>query len=339
MGFSIRPAGMLARERAGISRHAVASGWLLAAVAVAAVLALPNFLWQVAHGFPMLELLGRMSEKNVQFTPGGLLLEVLKGANPFAVWVWGSGLFWLLLDRLPGRRWLGFAFVAVVAVFVALHAKPYFFYPALPAIYAAGGCAWERSVSTPGRLAARLVYLCVTGAAMAPLALPILSPPAFAALQARMGAGAAPDERLSLAAPLPNFFADQQGWPELVQSIADAHRALPPALRARAAVIAPDYGVAAAVDVYGPPLGLPRAAAGHNNYWLWGPPADDTLAALLVGPGPRDAAGDLCGRLVQVSETPNLQWNMPYERRLPIYLCTEIARPFRTSWARFRYVY
>jgi len=328
-------AGLLATE----ARRALASGWLLAAVAVAAVLALPNFFWQAAHGFPMLELLGRMSQKNVQLGPGSFLLEVLKGANPFVAWVWGAGLVWLLVDRLPGRRWLGLAVVAVVAAFLALHAKPYFLYPALPAVYAAGGCIWERSLSSPGRLAARLVYLGVSGAAMALLTLPLLSPPAFAALQARIGAGAAPDEKLSLAAPLPNFLADQLGWPELVLSIADAHRALPPALRARAAVIAPDYGVAAAIDLYGPPLGLPRATAGHNNYWLWGPPPDDARAVLLVGPGPRDAAGDLCGRLVQVGETPDSRWNMPYERRVPIYLCTEITRPFRTSWARFRYVY
>src|SRR4051812_3797591 len=38
-------------------RQVLATPWFAAAVALAVALALPNFLWQAAHGFPMLELL------------------------------------------------------------------------------------------------------------------------------------------------------------------------------------------------------------------------------------------------------------------------------------------
>jgi hypothetical protein len=324
------------------ARRALASGWLLAAVGVAAAIALPNFLWQAGRGFPMLELLGHMAEKNVAFTVGGLLLEVAKGINPYAIALWGAGLIALVLGRFPARRWLGIAVVAVVVLFVATHAKPYFLNPMIPALYAAGACSFERIAGRRWHLPALIVYLLATGAAMVPFALPVLSPQQYVALQARLGfRPTAPDERLSQAAPLPSYFADQLGWPELVESIARVHRRLPPEQRAHTAVLAPDYGVAAAIDFYGPALGLPHAVAGHNNYWYWGPPPDDTQAVLLVGPSGRDlsTALGLCGSLEAVGGTPDSEWNMPYERRRPIYLCTDISAPFRGEWERFRFVY
>jgi hypothetical protein len=246
------------------------------------------------------------------------------------------------VGRFPARRWLGIAVIAVVILFMAMHAKPYFLNPAIPAIYAAGACTFERTARRPWHLPALLAYLLVSGVTMVPFSLPVLSPQHYLALERRLGFRAtAPDEKLSGAAPLPNYFADQFGWPELVESVARVHRNLPPEQRAHTAVLAPDYGVAAAVDFYGPALGLPNAVSGHNNYWHWGPPPDDTQAVLLVGPSEHDlgTASGRCGTLTAVGGTPDSEWNMPYERNRPIYLCTDITSPFSGEWRSFRYVY
>src|SRR2546426_4446870 len=70
----------------------------------------------------------------------------------------------------------------------------------------------------------------------------------------------------------PQVFADQFGWEEMVAKVAQAYRSLAPEERAKCVLYAHNYGEAAAIDFYGPKFGLPRAASGHNNYFLWGPP-------------------------------------------------------------------
>jgi hypothetical protein len=39
----------------------------------------------------------------------------------------------------------------------------------------------------------------------------------------------------------------------------------------RGGLLARNYGEAAALDVYGPAIGGPKAISGHNSYFLWEP--------------------------------------------------------------------
>ena len=50
-----------------------------------------------------------------------------------------------------------------------------------------------------------------------------------------------------------------------MDTFAGAWRYLPPEERSRAAIFASDYGVAGALDLFGPERGLPKAISGHNN--------------------------------------------------------------------------
>jgi hypothetical protein len=71
--------------------------------------------------------------------------------------------------------------------------------------------------------------------------------------------------------PLPQYFADEFGWPEMVEKVAAAYNSLPENERAHAAIFCNSWGEAAAVDFYGPKYGLPKAISNHNSYWYWGP--------------------------------------------------------------------
>ena len=54
--------------------------------------------------------------------------------------------------------------------------------------------------------------------------------------------------------------------------LAAVWRALPPAERERATLLAGNYGEAGAVDRYGASFGLPQVYSGANSFWFWGPP-------------------------------------------------------------------
>src|SRR5205823_6605423 len=70
---------------------------------------------------------------------------------------------------------------------------------------------------------------------------------------------------------LPQDWADMQGWPELAGAVAKVFASLPPGDQAHTAIVAGNYGEAAAIDFFGPRHGLPPALSGHNQYSLWGP--------------------------------------------------------------------
>ena len=72
-------------------------------------------------------------------------------------------------------------------------------------------------------------------------------------------------------AALPQWYADQFGWEEIVAETAQAWNRIPAADRADCAIFAQDYGQAGAIDFLGRKYALPRSLSGHQTWWLWGP--------------------------------------------------------------------
>ena len=72
-------------------------------------------------------------------------------------------------------------------------------------------------------------------------------------------------------AQLPQHFADEFGWPELVEKTAQLYHSLPPEEQAKTAILGGSYGDAGAIDFFGAKYGLPKSISAHQNYWYWGP--------------------------------------------------------------------
>jgi hypothetical protein len=83
--------------------------------------------------------------------------------------------------------------------------------------------------------------------------------------------------------PLPQDYADMLGWPELARATAQVYHALPPADRARAVVLADNYGEAGALDLFGPRLGLPPTVSPTGSYWFFGPGRLPGEVTIVVG--------------------------------------------------------
>jgi hypothetical protein len=133
---------------------------------------------------------------------------------------------------------------------------------------------------------------------------------------------------------LPEDWADMHGWPELEATVARIYRALPPAQRRQAAIVASNYGEAAAIDFFGGSDQLPPALSGHNNYWLWGTHGYSGNVIIDVNGdcGARDRLFSVA-RQVTVFRSP---WVISYEQEIPIMLCTGIRRPLSTLWPHLR---
>ena len=320
-------------------RRIIFTPWFAAAALLAAVMLLPNFLWQALHGFPMLELLrnGQMG-KNVILSPAQYLLQQVFLLNPLLVLVPLSGLVWLALR--PQWRWLAFAYAILMAAMIAGHGKDYYPADVYPYLIAAGATAIEQWTQRVRAIAQPLVmvYTCIAGALFAPFAMPVLPEPAFIAYQGRVLSALHVKPMASehhRSAAMGQDFADMHGWPQLAQTVAAVYRALPPGERARAVIVGSNYGEAAAIDFFGKRYDLPPAISGHNQYFLWG--THGYSGDVLI-----DVNGDCGGkdhifRSAQRAATFSAPYVMPYEDRMPIMVCRGIKKPLAKVWPAVKF--
>lgn len=311
------------------ARRALRSRWALLGGAVGALVVLPNLAWQAAHGFPFLELVrnGQLY-KNEPLSPLGLLGGMALEASPPTLPLWLGGLLWLLLARgARAGRFIGLAALLHLATIFVGHGKPYYAAPLLPLLLAGGAAAFATLVRARAAAAAYGAALAAAGLALAPVALPLLPAPRLVAYLRLVGLQPAPMERLEQG-PLPQVLADQHGWRELVAGVAAAYRALPPEERARAVVFGKNYGVASAVEVLGPELGLPGglAVSGHNQFWLWGLPAGRGDPVIMVS-GEREDCGGAFRQQVLAARLPPDPYAMPYESGHWLWVCRGARTP------------
>lgn len=321
--------------------------WLAAGGCVALLIFLPNLIWNIAHHWPFLELMHniRVTGKDVILAPPAYLAQQVLMMNPLSFPFWAGGLCWLLFGRdAKEHRALGFGFLISVGCFMALHGKDYYSAPAYTLVLVAGGAAtermldgrWlsERTMARRALAAACFAWLLVGIGLILPLVLPVLSLDGFVKYQARLGVRGANSEKSFEGAVLPQYFADELPWPEMVAAVGRVYHSLTPEEQAKTAIFGDNYGEAAAVDFFGPRYGLPKAISGHQNYFLWGPRNYTGEIVILIGQSEEDARKEFAS--VEVGATLNNPYALWYENQ-PILLCRGLKENLQQAWPKAKY--
>jgi len=216
--------------------------------------------------------------------------------HPFATPIWLTGLFALLFaSRLRRYQALGWCYLVCFTVFFILHGKNYYLAPVYPMLLASGAVMIESAIDgekigkrndgkkndvmediSPRRAwlkAAIVIVLLAAGAHLLTVTVPVLSPESFLAYAKHLPFKLPVMEHAHARAALPQWYADQFGWEEIVAETAVAWNRL--SLEERedenCGIFAQDYGQAGAIDFLGRKYGLPRSLSGHQTWWLWGP--------------------------------------------------------------------
>ncbi len=325
--------GLLATKE----RRFIFSPWFAAGVGVMLLIALPNLLWQANYGFPMLELLRNgQNGKNTMPTPLEYIFQEILITSLFLFPVWVIGLYALLREK--GLRFLGTTYVVLIALMMISHGKHYYPAAIYPVLIAAGAAMIEYWTTNLRIVRGAIVaYTLLLGPVFVPFSLPILSETQFIAYQAKLGEilhiskSAVATERGRETTPLPGDWADMHGWEEMANQIKSIYDSLPPAERAKAVVVAQNYGEASAVEFFTPDVPV---ISGHNQYWQWGTHGYD--GSVII-----DFDGD-CGakdHLFQ-SATRIATFSVPYtigwETDDPIMVCRGIRVPLQTLWPKLK---
>ena len=304
-------------------RQQLRSPWLWAGGVLALLIWAPNLVWNAQHQWAAWQMLRSLHRENstlsasIQFIPSQLL-EV----GPFTAPFWIGGLLWLLRNP-AGQRWraLGVGYLALVVLFVAIGAKPYYLAGWYPVLFAAGGVHLDHRRHRPAGVALPLALMAVQVVSSLPLALPVLPPSAIAnpvndKVNKELGATV--------------------GWTRVTAQVAAAYDRLSPDERTTAVILTANYGEAGAVDHFGPALGLPPAISPHNNYWVWGPrAARDGATTVAVGL----TESELRPYFAHITRVGTLDTGYGIhtdEYGRPIYVCRGQLQPWPVMWARLK---
>jgi hypothetical protein len=313
--------------------------WIWLGGLIALALALPNVIWQMQHHWPTWELLHNIaqSNKNVVLTPAQFIAQQVLIMNPATLPVWLGGLIWLLASR-DGRRYrvIAVAYLITLAEFIGMHGKHYYLAPAYPMLFAAGAVAAERlfSVRLQWLKPTLLVTMIALAALVAPTVVPILPPQKLIAYMKSIHFEP-PRTETSHTAALPQLFADQFGWEEMVRSVARAYANLPADDQKRVAIFCQDYGQAGAIDFFGLKYGLPPAISGHQDYFLWGPRGYNGKVLLVLDDIDFDELQQF-GSVEDLGPIETSKWAMPCEQRQHIFLCRDLKGDVSALWPKVK---
>ena len=332
------------------SRRVLWSWWTLVGIALMAAIAAPNVVWQIHNHWPTLEFLrnGREGGKNTVLDPLHFFLAQFAMLGPLNILVWMAGLVALLRAKsIREGRWLGLAYLFFYVIMDAMHAKDYYLEGIYPALFAAGGIAWERRYALSRRVFKERVIafpvleglLLLTSVLILPMASPILPPAQWVRYTTAMHLSGTQSETAATG-PLPQFYADRFGWDEEVDGVVSAYRSLTPTEQQKVCIFGKDYGLAGAIDFLGPKKqsGLPPAISGQNSYWMWGTHGCDANIVIAVVSDSKQALETKYENVQYVGAITN-PYAMPFERHRGIWVLRGRKPDAPFHWADERFYY
>jgi 4-amino-4-deoxy-L-arabinose transferase-like glycosyltransferase len=319
LGFCIVLGLLLTEQRRIFGRK-----WIWLGGTLAFLVFLPNFLWNVQNHWPFVELMRNIKAggRDVVLSPAAYLAQQVLIIHPMLAPIWIIGvLAFLFSARLKSYRFLGWCYLAAFAVFVILKGKNYYLGPIYPVYLAAGAIVIESYLARSRQvwLKPGLIILILAGGAwLAPVVMPVLPVEQFISYMGKLPFKVPRSEHSHMRAVLPQHFADQFGWEEMVAEVNEAYTKLSAEERAGCGIFAQDYGQAGAIDFFGRRYGLPPALSGHQTYFLWGPRGYSGNCLIVL-----DDTREVLDGLFEDVEYVGKSADNPYalEREIPVFIC------------------
>ncbi len=315
-------AGILGGMLLTSARRYFLSGWFWGGVGVALLIFLPNFLWQVRHGFISYHFLQHIHVRDVgEGRANGFWRDqFLICTNMFVAPIWIAGAVAFLMDRR--YRMLGWMYVIPVLLFFFGKGRGYYVAPAYPMLFAMGAVVGERWVGSMRR-GWRLVVEGVFFTALAAWAVFV-----YALIVPLTTSGPVKEFALKNNGDL----REEIGWDELVKNVAGIRDSLPPEQRASVGVLVGNYGEAGAVEILGPAYHLPAPISMTNSAWLRGYPTPQPTTLIVVGFS-RESADKVFTACTLAGHNGNSEGvkNEESEYHPDIFVCG----PPRMPWAEF----
>jgi 4-amino-4-deoxy-L-arabinose transferase-like glycosyltransferase len=333
LGFGLFVGLILSRQR-----RRLLSGWFWLGGGLAGLIFLPYVLWQIPNGWPTLEFMENARVyKIVRLSFFGYSSDQIMQMHPFTFPVWLAGLCLLIFSRAFRKyQALGWCYPAVLVLFVVTGGKSYYLAPAYTMLFAFGAIWIEKRLARKAARAGLMALIGAGGLVSLPVVLPVLPVEAHIRYSAALGLKPSAGGERHRVGRLSQYYASMFGWEKLVGEIARVHRSLPLEDRAKCGIFCMDYHQAGAIDFLGKRYGLPEAASGHNNYWLWGPRGSWEVGIVISR-----QLGALPEAFEAVSEVGFIHddtgYVQPSENDLSVFVVRKPRKPISVLWRQAKH--
>lgn len=298
------------------ARKYLRSPWLWLGALAAFLIFIPNLIWQIQNDFISLEFQAAIRARDIAIgRADGFLLDQLLMPNPFMLPFWVAGVIFLF--RAAKYRALALLSTLPVLIFFLLQGRGYYPAPIYVMLIAAGMTTSKPASSLTGAWVSVSLGFLIAGALTLPIA-----PVNFALW--------------NISYEVHDNFAEQIGWRELTEQVADVYQSLPEEEQTRAGIMAGNYGEAGALELYGVEYNLPKVISPANSFWAQGIP-DETIDVLVLVGYSEETAETLFNYCDVAGEVSN-SYNVLNEESNGgiILVCKGLQRPWTELWLVMR---
>jgi hypothetical protein len=266
------------------------------AALLAAILILPNIIWQIVNHFPVIEHMKVLKSTQLEnnSASGFLRSQVMYffGSLPLTL---GALFAFAFFKPFKQFRFIGLSFILGMALFTILKAKDYYAIGLFPVLFAFGSVYFERVLSSKWKPVIVTLLICFNlsvSISTAKLVLPLLSP-------TEIRQNSQTFEKLGLLRwedgknhSLPQDFADMIGWREMADISLKAYKMIPADELESTMIFCDNYGQTGALNYYNRGK-MPEAYSFATDYIYWLPRMKKIQNILIVGDPPRKEVTDL----------------------------------------------
>jgi 4-amino-4-deoxy-L-arabinose transferase-like glycosyltransferase len=306
------------------------------ALLIAVLLFLPNLVWQINHGFPVMIHMKELAEDQlVNVKRINILIDqVLMFTIGSVVWIAGL-IFLLKSENAKKYRVFGYTYLAILFIFLLLRGKSYYMAGLYAFLFAAGGVCWEKVLKPIWTKIVFAVMLVLISLPIVPGGIPLMPADKLADYFSRMPPQTGIEALLrwedGKTHPLPQDFADMLGWDELGNIVINACDTIHD--KNRIMIYTENYGQAGAIEHFGKSYGLNEVASFSDNYFLWIPdtiPSNKDLFFYVND----ELGSEINSLFVCIDSLGSITNPFAREQGTTVYLCRSPRADFGRFWAR-----
>jgi len=300
------------------------------AMALGLLVFLPNLIWQITYGFPVVHHMQELSESQLQNVRSLDFIVDQFVVNWQNIFLLVPGLFFLLGNKKETRfRWCGWIAILTIFLFLIFKGKSYYTLGVFPPLIAAGAVFWEEKIKA---FWSRMIFTTVLIALLLPIipmALPIFSAHDLQKYFAKFPLETALRWEDGALHELPQDYADMLGWQELADGVGKAYQLCDQ--QKTVLIYAENYGQAGAIDHLGQRYKLPPVHSFADSYRLWN--AENISKEIDQFIYVNDELGeDVASLFASVTIVDSVKDIRAREFGTKVYLCQKPVTSFSDFW-------
>ena len=316
--------GLFVAILASNHRKLLTSPYFFQAIVIGIIIILPNILWQLTHGFPVISHISELKRTQLDNMSYTYFLEDILSLNLASVLVWIFGLISLLFFRNEKKyQYLGIASLIIILSFFFLQGKAYYMLGIVPFLLAFGGYAMEKYIKNNLSWVNYFILSVIVTSSVAalPSSLPFLSFEKYSNYIEKT--------KHILIYPflrwedgkihnISQVYSDMTGWRELAEYAAQAYNNLSEEEKKNCTIYGErNYGHAGAIHFYGKKYNLPEPVTFLESYVFWAPDSIPDGPFIYINRS-ADGLKDHFSEITEVGCVKN-----PYfrENGLKVFLC------------------